>query len=215
MTDLRHLPLARDDRSTLWTMAATLVAIVASIAPWGTLGRLTVAVMFALAVLTLVHQHGRGRRAWTVGAATVFVIVAGLHVLLTSPSVARAIDSHMLPWLPLPGATARIILAWSCTLGWTVLATIAASQIPKLRTHLPAILPLGLAGVLPLFNHDGFPLDSYELLWNRSTFTDPTYTIALLALFATTAALHPRPSTPDGQHRHSDQPPHTISDSER
>lgn len=205
MPDLRHVPLARRDRSTLWTMAATLVALVASIAPWGTFGRLTVAVMFPIAVLTLVHQHGRGRRVGTVGAATLFVIVAGLHVLLTSPSVARAIDGHMLPWLPLPGATPRIILAWACTLGWTALATIAASRIRRLRTHLAAIMLLGLAGVLPLFNRDGFPVDAYELLWNRSTFTDPTYTIALLALLAATATLHLRTPT-TGDHR---RPPST------
>ena len=215
MTDAVVTALERRDHATLWTLAATLVAIVASIAPWGTLGRLTVAVMFPIAIVALVHQHGRGRRAWTIGAAIVFAIVAGLHILLTSPSVAWAVDSHMLPWLPLPGATPRVIVAWSCTLGWTALVVIATSQIPKLRSRPAAIVLLGLAGVLPLLNPDGFPSDGYVLLWNRSTFTHPTYTIALLVLFAATAALHSRPSTPDDRHRHPDQPSHTVSDAER
>ena len=127
------------------------------------------------------------------GAAIVFVIITGLHVVLTSPSVAWAVDSHMMPWLPPPGSTPRILLAWLCTLGWTAFAATAALQIPRLRTRPFAVVLMSLTAVLPLlFNPDAFPGDGYELLWNRSTFTHPTYSIALLALLATTAVLHPR-----------------------
>lgn len=198
MADVHPAPRVRRDYSTLGIMAATLVAIVASIASWSTVGRLTVAIMFAIAVVVLVHQHGeQDRRGWTVGAAIVFVVLAWLHVVLTSPSVAWAVDSHMVPWLPLPSGTSRVTVAWSCSLAWTALVAIAMLQIRGFRARPAAIMLLGLTGVLPLFNPDGFAVDGYELLWNRSTFTHPTYTIALLSFLATTAVLHQRTSTPD------------------
>ncbi|MFP4636320.1 MAG: hypothetical protein ACLFRD_10690 [Nitriliruptoraceae bacterium] len=171
-------------------MAATLCAIVASVAPWGTDGRLAVVLGFAVAVVALVGVEGeQGRWAWVVAAAVVFVIVSGLHVALTSPSAAWVVDSHMVPWVPRPGGMARLVIAWSSTLGWTALVAVAASQIPTARTRPVVTVLLGLAAMLPLFNPGGFPVDSYELLWNRSTFAHPSFTVALIALFAATALL--------------------------
>ena len=113
-----------------------------------------------------------------------------------------------MPWLPLPGATPRIIIAWSCTLAWAALAVTAAVQMPRPRARPTATMLLGVVGMLPLFNPGAFPTDGHELLWNRSTFTHPTYSAALLTLIATAAALHPRPdharATEPGYH---DLPP--------
>lgn len=194
MSDTSQAQIVRH-RGTRWTVLAVLAAIVTSAVPLGTFGRLGVAVLFAIAIVALVHQHGNpDHHGWTLGAALVFIVVSWLHVGLTSPSVAWAVDSHMIPWLPLPNATARIAIAWSCTLAWTVLVAVAAVQIRGLRARLAAIVALALTAVLPLFNPEAFPVDAYELLWNRSTFTHPTYTLALVALLVTIPALHPRPS---------------------
>lgn len=195
VTDEAEGQPSRHERTTRWGSLAAVTAVVVSVVPLATLGRLSVAVLFATAVIALVDRHGEpDHRVGTLATALLFVIVSWLHIGLTSPSVAWAVDSHMVPWLPLPGDTVRIAIAWSCTLAWTVLVTVAMSQIGVLRGRLVAIVALTLTAVLPLFNPEAFPVDGYELLWNRSTFTHPTYTLAVLALLAATAVLHPQPS---------------------
>lgn len=162
-------------------VAAGLVAAAASAAPWGTLGRLAVAVTFPLAVLALVHHEGR-RGAGTVTVATLaFWWVAWLHVLTTTSIAAWAVDSHMVPWAPIPGPTARVVLAWLCPIGWFAVVALAARVLHHGGAARTVTVVLVVVAVLPMFDPDGFPVDGYAVLWDHSAFTHPTYTAATLA----------------------------------
>lgn len=171
------------------------VAAVASLAAalgGGTLARLALAVALPVAAGALIHAVKPGRPTAPVLAVLVLLGLAGaLHVAFTSPAAAWAYDSHMVPAALLPGATARLALAWTVPLLWaTAFVTMAVAANHRGGTPVGARLLLA-AGVTPLVIGNAFPTDAYRLLWDSTALGHPLYALgALTALLVTVSTRH-------------------------
>lgn len=179
-----------------FVLVAASAAVLASAGSWGTAGRLVVSTALPLSVLTLVTSEV-GRRTgplWAV--AIVLWPVAWMHILLTSPGAAWVVDSHMAPWVPMPGAATRLVLAWSSPLGWALLLGMAAWLLRRDGEARTAVAILVAAAVSPLFGGSAFPTDAYALLWERGAFSGPVYMASTVAYLVAAAMVLRRSHRP-------------------
>lgn len=176
------------------------VAAVASLAAamdGGTLARLALAVALPIAAGAWIRTVKPGRPTAPVLAVLVLLGLAGaLHVAFTSPSAAWAYDSHMVPAALLPGATARLALAWTVPLLWAAaFVTMAAAANRRDGAPVGARLLLA-AGLTPLLVGNAFPRDAYRLLWDSTALGHPLYALGAFTVLLVTVSTRDRGLAP-------------------
>lgn len=184
----------------LWTgnwlpVALAGVAALASLAAavgGGTLARLTLTIALPMAVGVWIHTVRQSRPPALVVAVLVLLVLAGsIHVVLTSPFAAWAVDSHMVPAALLPSAAARIAVAWTVPVLWlAVFAAMAVTGHRRVGTPMGPLL-VG-AGLAPLLVGNAFPTDSYRLLWESTALGHPSYATGACAILLVMVLAHVR-----------------------
>jgi hypothetical protein len=126
------------------------------------------------------------------------VLLGSAHVMLTSPTAAWVVDSHMAPLRAalMPSGGARLALAWTVPVVWALLLLSMAVDAHRRRGVPKVALLLAAAGLAPIVFADSFPTNAYLLLWNRTVFTLPSYTAGAFAVLLAATVMTERARRP-------------------
>lgn len=179
-------------RGSTAAVVLLVVAVLASVtaaSTGGTLPRSVVAITLPAAIGLWIGDVRSGRPPLpALGALALLTLVGVVHVLLTSPTAAWAVDSHMVPevLVLLPNGSARIALAWAVPVLWAASFAVTALWVHREGGASRRALVLVGAGLLPVLVGASFPSDAYALLWNTTAFGHPAYAggtlVALLVM---------------------------------
>lgn len=193
-TTTTRLPSTRRIANSLpvaFAGTASVASLLAAVGG-GTVARLTLAITVPIAIGAWIQAVRHARPPALVLAVLVLLVVAGsIHTALTSPAAVWAVDSHMVPAALLPGASARIAVAWAVPVLWTAaFVAMAVAAHRRVGTPVGALL-LGV-GVAPLLTSNAFPVDAYRLLWDSTALGHPIYAIGAWAVLLATLLTHDR-----------------------
>lgn len=192
-------------RGTRLPLGLAGVAAVASLAAamgGGTVSRLLLALSLPAALGVWMQSDRRSRPpVLTVGLLMLLATVGTVHVGLTSPAAAWAVDSHMVPQLEamLPPGGVRVALAWSVPLLWAAsFAAVAVEARQRTESSYVFLLPL-VAGFAPLATSGAFPTDAYHLLWDSTAFGHAAYAVGACAIVMFMMWPRSRAGGPEGE----------------
>lgn len=127
-------------------VVAAVLAIVGSLVPWVSTGRIVVAIAVPFCMVALVREVVPMHTTPTWSVSLGFGLLAWLHIVTTGDTARWMRDSHMVSWVPLPGEAWIVGFAWACLAAWIGLFLTCAWTPSNPGWHAFGTCPAGRRG---------------------------------------------------------------------